>query len=75
MNFQGLIGAELLAKLPGLAASTGSACHEGEVTLSSVLEAMHVPPALGMGAVRFSLGRYTTRQDIEQAVALLEQVL
>jgi cysteine desulfurase len=75
VNFQGLIGAELLAKLPGLAASTGSACHEGEVTLSSVLEAMHVPPALGMGAVRFSLGRYTTRQDIEQAVALLEQVL
>ena len=74
VNFQGVIGAELLEKLPGLAASTGSACHAGEISLSSVLEAMHIPPELGMGAVRFSLGRYTTRQEIEQAVALLEQV-
>ena len=74
VNFQGVIGAELLEKLPGLAASTGSACHAGEISLSSVLEAMHIPPELGMGAVRFSLGRYTTRPEIEQAVALLEQV-
>ena len=75
VNFRGVIGAELLDKLPELAASTGSACHAGEVTLSSVLEAMQIPPALGMGAVRFSLGRYTTRQDIEQAVALIARVL
>lgn len=74
VNFQGVIGAELLEKLPGLAASTGSACHAGEIALSSVLEAMRIPPELGMGAVRFSLGRYTTRQEIEQAVALLAQV-
>jgi cysteine desulfurase len=74
VNFWGVIGAELLEKLPGLAVSTGSACHAGEISLSSVLEAMQIPPELGMGAVRFSLGRYTTRQEIEQAVALLEQV-
>jgi cysteine desulfurase len=74
VNFRGVIGAELLEKMPALAASTGSACHAGEVSLSSVLEAMHIPPELGMGAVRFSLGRYTTRQEIEQAVALLAQV-
>jgi cysteine desulfurase len=74
VNFRGVIGAELLEKMPALAASTGSACHAGEVSLSSVLEAMHIPPALGMGAVRFSLGRYTTRQEIEQVVALLAQV-
>ena len=74
VNFRGVIGAELLENMPTLAASTGSACHAGEVSLSSVLEAMHIPPELGMGAVRFSLGRYTTRQEIEQAVALLEQV-
>src|SRR5919109_1284104 len=74
VNFRGVIGAELLEKMPALAASTGSACHAGEISLSSVLEAMHIPPELGMGAVRFSLGRYTTRQEIEQAVALLEQV-
>jgi cysteine desulfurase len=74
VNFRGVIGAEFLEKLPALAASTGSACHAGEISLSSVLEAMHIPPALGMGAVRFSLGRYTTRQEIEQAIALIEQV-
>jgi cysteine desulfurase len=74
VNFRGIIGAELLEKMPALAASTGSACHAGEVSLASVLEAMQIPPELGMGAVRFSLGRYTTRQEIEQAVALLAQV-
>src|SRR5215510_9030170 len=74
VNFHGVIGAELLEKLPELAASTGSACHAGEVTLSSVLEAMKVPTELGMGAVRFSLGRYTTQEEIERAVELIEQV-
>jgi cysteine desulfurase len=73
VNFRGVIGAELLEKVPEIAASTGSACHAGEVTLSSVLKAMQVPPELGMGAVRLSLGRYTTREEIERAVELLEQ--
>ena len=73
VNFRGVIGAELLDRIPQIAASTGSACHAGEVTLSSVLKAMHVPPELGMGAVRFSLGRYTTREEIERTVALLER--
>ena len=74
VNFRGVSGAELLEKLPALAASTGSACHAGEISLSSVLKAMQIPPELGMGAVRFSLGRYTTRQEIERAVTLLAQV-
>jgi cysteine desulfurase len=74
VNFRGVIGAELLERLPELAASTGSACHAGEVTLSSVLEAMQVSPELGMGAVRFSLGRYTSRAEIDRAVELIEQV-
>jgi cysteine desulfurase len=73
VNFRGVIGAELLEKLPELAASTGSACHAGEVTLSSVLEAMQVSAEDGMGAIRFSLGRYTTRQEIERVVELIEQ--
>ena len=74
VNFRGVIGAELLDKLPELAASTGSACHAGEIALSSVLEAMQVPLELGMGAVRFSLGRYTTHEEIEYAVELIERV-
>jgi cysteine desulfurase len=74
VNFRGVIGAALLEKIPELAASTGSACHAGEIVLSSVLEAMQIPPELGMGAVRFSLGRYTTREEIERAIELLERV-
>jgi cysteine desulfurase len=73
VNFRGVVGAELLDKMPELAASTGSACHAGEVALSSVLQAMQVPPELGMGAVRFSLGRYTRRAEIDQAVELIER--
>lgn len=71
VNFRGVVGAELLEKVPGLAASTGAACHSGEVALSSVLSAMHIPPELGMGAVRFSLGRYTTGEDVERTVELV----
>ncbi|MGA7105158.1 MAG: cysteine desulfurase family protein [Candidatus Deferrimicrobiaceae bacterium] len=71
VNFIGRVGAEVLASLPGVAASTGSACHAGSVTLSPVLAAMGVPPGEGMGAVRFSLGRTTTREELEEVLRLL----
>jgi cysteine desulfurase len=71
VNFVGRVGAEVLATLPGVAASTGSACHAGSVTLSPVLAAMEVPMAEGMGAVRFSLGRATTWEELEEVLAKL----
>lgn len=71
VNFVGRIGAEVLAALPGVAASTGSACHAGSVTLSPVLSSMGVPPDEGMGAVRFSLGRTTTQEEIDEVLRLL----
>lgn len=71
VNFVGHVGAELLAKVPGVAASTGSACHEGKVSLSPVLAAMGVPPEIGRGAVRLSVGRFTTEDDIDAAAELL----
>lgn len=70
-SFVGLVGAELLAAVPELAASTGSACHDGRVSISPVLAAMGVDPVVAAGAVRFSLGRTTTEQDIDQAVAAI----
>jgi cysteine desulfurase len=73
VNFAGHIGAELLAKTPGVAASTGSACHEGQVKLSPVLAAMGVPPELGRGAVRLSVGRFTTEEEIDRAAEMLVQ--
>ncbi len=72
VNFVGKIGAEVLAMLPGVAASTGSACHAGSVTLSPVLSAMGVPPGEGMGAVRFSLGRATTWEEMEDVLGVLK---
>jgi cysteine desulfurase len=71
VSFVGRIGSEVLNGLDGVAASTGSACHSGSVELSPVLKAMNVPPEVGMGAVRFSLGRTTTREEIEEVVSRL----
>jgi len=75
VSFVGQAGAEILAAIPEVAASTGSACHSGRVELSPVLEAMGVAPEGGMGAIRFSLGRYTTREDIDTVVADLARAL
>jgi cysteine desulfurase len=71
VNFVGRVGSELLDGTPEVAASTGSACHEGKVTLSPVLCAMGVPPALGRGALRLTVGRFTTEDEIDQAAAAL----
>ena len=71
VNFAGCVGADLLNAIPDVAASTGSACHEGLVTLSPVLAAMGVLPEIGRGAVRLSVGRFTTEADIGEAARLL----
>jgi cysteine desulfurase len=71
VSFLGQIGAEILEKMPGVAAATGSACHAGQVELSPVLKAMGVSPEAGAGAIRFSLGRATSDQDIDTVVAQL----
>ena len=68
VSFVAQVGADILGRLPGVAASTGSACHAGSVELSPVLRAMEVPPETGMGAIRFSLGRTTTREELEAVV-------
>lgn len=75
VSFPGRSGADILARMDSVAASTGSACHAGCVELSPVLQAMRVPPEVGMGAIRFSLGRTTTREEIEETVELLARVV
>jgi cysteine desulfurase len=71
VSFRGKLGGDILDRMPEVAASTGSACHAGTVQLSPVLDAMGVPPETGLGAIRFSLGRSTTREEIEVTVRLL----
>jgi len=75
VSFVGIPGAEVLSRLPEVAASTGSACHEGSVELSPVLKAMGVPSREGMGAIRFSLGRTSTQSEIEYVVQRLASIV
>lgn len=71
VRFAGIDGNALLAAVPEVAASTGSACHAGETEPSAVLLAMGIPPAEAVGAVRLSLGRLTTEDEIERAAEAL----
>jgi cysteine desulfurase len=75
VSFAGKVGAEVLADLDGVAASTGSACHSGHVELSPVLKAMGVAPEVGMGAIRFSLGRGTMQHEVDAVAARLANML
>jgi len=75
VSFIGRAGSEILGRIENVAASTGSACHSGSVELSPVLKAMKIPPQIGMGAIRFSLGRMTTREELECTVALLTKAV
>jgi len=71
VGFRGRTGDSILASLPGVAASTGSACHAGVVEISPVLAAMAVPLDVAAGAVRFSLGRTTTAGEIDAVLEML----
>ncbi|MCL4732902.1 cysteine desulfurase [Patescibacteria group bacterium] len=71
VSFVGLDSSTLLPAVPEIAASTGSACHAGETEPSAVLLAMGVPRDVALGAVRFSLGRWTTEEEIDRAVEVL----
>lgn len=74
VNFVQKIGQDVLSAIPGLAASTGSACHAGSVELSPVLKEMGVSEEVGKGAIRFSLGRFTTKDEIEKVIQWLIEV-
>ena len=75
VSFCGKIGGEILARLPWLAASTGAACHAGSLHISPVLEAMGMSHDIGLGAVRFSLGRSTTHAEIDAVAEAIFQLV
>jgi cysteine desulfurase len=70
--FPGRFGDDILAKLDGVAASTGSACHTGVRHTSPVLAAMGVPNEVAFGTIRFSVGRATTPAELDEVVQRLE---
>jgi selenium donor protein len=75
VSFRGLVGGEILAVIPHVAASTGSACHAGTTGLSPVLRAMGVSEEVGRGAIRFSLGRMSTIAEVGRVVEDLRKAI
>ena len=67
VRFPGVSGTALLGATPEIAASTGSACHEGGETASDVLLAMSIPAVEALGSVRLTLGRATTSDVVDRA--------
>ncbi len=77
VSFPGADGETLLIglDLEGVAVSSGSACMVGSVMPSHVLLAMGVPMAEAQATVRFSLGKMTTRSDVDRALTGLGRVM
>ncbi len=71
VSVDGVTGEEVLAAASELAASTGSACHEGNTEPSPVLLAMGFSPERALGALRLTLGRWSTQNDVDRAAGLL----
>lgn len=71
VRFPGVAGHALLDACPAVAASTGSACHEGEGSASPVIRAMGLSAEEAVGSVRLTLGRGTRGKDVERAAAAL----
>ncbi len=75
ISINGITGEEVLASTPEIASSTGSACHEGSTDPSPVLMAMGLSRERALAALRLTLGRWSTLQEVEQAARLLAQTI
>ncbi|HKP37619.1 MAG TPA: aminotransferase class V-fold PLP-dependent enzyme [Pyrinomonadaceae bacterium] len=77
ISFEGSIAPEIVTRLDqvGICVSTGSACHSDSSVTSPVLAAMHIPRSSAMGSVRFSLGRYNTREEVDQTLSALPGII
>jgi cysteine desulfurase len=69
VSFHGVTADALLAAVQDrVAVSAGAACHSGTVEMSSVLKAMRVPEEWARGTIRFSVGRMTTADQIDEVI-------
>jgi len=73
ISFNYVEGESLMMALRDLAVSSGSACTSASLEPSYVLRAIGRPDELAHSSLRFSIGRYTTEQDIDRAVALIHE--
>ncbi len=73
--FAGLDGETLLTRLKDIAVSSGSACTSASVLPSHVVKALGRSNNDAHSSIRFSLGRYTTNEDIEFVIKHIEEIL
>ena len=76
VKFAGIDAEDLLGRAqPWLSAATGSACTSGTITYSHVLEALGQSPEEARQGIRFSLGRFTSHDDLRNAVDVIKRVV
>jgi cysteine desulfurase len=77
VSFHGLQSDDLVRALDarGICISGGAACHAGKPEPTATMQAMRKPRAVALGAVRFSLSRYTTEEEMERTAAAVEAVV
>lgn len=73
--FGGCDGETLLLSLRDLAVSSGSACNSASMSPSYVLKAIGLSDELAQASLRFSVGRYTTEEEIDFAIAHIRQMV
>jgi len=71
LSFPGIEANTLIAKMPGIAASAGAACHSSGISVSQVIKAMDIPVDYAMGTIRFSTGRYNTKEQLKIAADMV----
>ncbi len=65
----------LLLSEQGICCSAGAACSSGSLEPSHVMRAMKVPDIIAHGAIRFSLSRFTTDEDVDHCLSVLPQAI
>jgi cysteine desulfurase len=77
ISFENRAGHDIVTRLDeaGVCVSAGSACNSESVEVSTVLEAMKVPHSAARGSIRFSLGRYNTRSDVDYVISVLPGII
>lgn len=75
--FKNTEGESMLINLDfeGIAVSTGSACSSKSLKPSHVLLAMGIPPELAHGSIRFTLGKSTTKADIDKVIKIMPKIV
>ncbi len=75
ISFPGLEANTIVSALTDVAVSAGAACHSENIEISHVLTAMQVPVHQAMGTIRFSVGRFSSEDEIDRALELIGKVV